>query len=139
MPAKLFKQIHDALKAQPNQFPTSKLQFCVDESASQIEKPAEKTAFSQTIAPITELLDRYRNGIEGHERGVIASLFKAYLNVEKVTQQKTIQIQIQVQKTQKTKKPKTTTTSSSMLTARGTRRSSRNARSSSRTASKTST
>jgi len=84
MPAKLFKEMQEILKAQPTQFPTAKLQAAVDQQASQFEKPADKTTFLQSIPPITELLERYRNGIEGHERSVIAFLFRTFLNVEKV-------------------------------------------------------
>ena len=85
MPAKLFKQMQEIIKAQPTQFPTAQLQAAVDQQLSQFEKPADKTTFLQSIPPITELLERYRNGIDGHERNVIASLFRTYLNVEKVT------------------------------------------------------
>jgi acetyl-CoA carboxylase/biotin carboxylase 1 len=84
MPAKLFKQFQDTLKAKPTQFPTAELQAAVDQMCSQLDKPAEKVAFSQAIAPISELLERYRNGIDGHEKNVIASLFRTYLNVEKL-------------------------------------------------------
>ena len=84
MPAKVFKNIQDILKAEPTQFASAKLQKAVDQYASQVEKPADKTAYLQVMQPIVDLLERYREGIEGHERNVIASLFRAYLNVEKL-------------------------------------------------------
>jgi len=44
----------------------------------------ERPRFHDITRPINELLERFKEGIEGHKKAVIGSLFQRYLDVEKV-------------------------------------------------------
>ena len=49
-------------------------------------QPSERLAILNTAKPITDLLERYQDGLKQHERSVIRKLLLQYLEVEKVPQ-----------------------------------------------------
>lgn len=85
MPSKLVDRFQAILKAfaSPGGFPARELQEAVQLHLDAVLKPTEKAAIIDTIAPINDTLERYREGLLVHEKMVIRSLLQSYLTVEK--------------------------------------------------------
>jgi len=83
LPAKLFKIINNTLKEISDEFPAVLLSEQIKSHADSLEL-GERPRFHDITRPINELLERFKEGIEGHKKAVIGSLFQRYLDVEKV-------------------------------------------------------
>ena len=47
-------------------------------------QPSDRASLLGTIKPVTDMLERYKDGLKQHERSVIRNLITQYLSVEKV-------------------------------------------------------
>ncbi|KAJ2960745.1 hypothetical protein NQZ79_g3986 [Umbelopsis isabellina] len=86
MPARLEASLVDITeKAHNNKqpFPAPELQAAVQQFVrDNVKTQAEATSVKNSIAPLTELFERYEDGLKQHEYAVIASLIESYYDVE---------------------------------------------------------
>ncbi|KAF7731439.1 acetyl-coenzyme-A carboxylase [Apophysomyces ossiformis] len=75
----VFDRAHDS-KAD---FPAAEMHKAIETFASEyITSQSEATAFKNSVAPLTEILDRYSHGLKRHENSVYAQLMEQYYDVE---------------------------------------------------------
>ncbi|KJE96308.1 acetyl coenzyme A carboxylase alpha [Capsaspora owczarzaki ATCC 30864] len=65
-------------------FPTQQIASVIDMHAASLSSDADRTTFFTVVEPIIQHIQHYRNGIRGHSKAAVASLLRAYLEVETV-------------------------------------------------------
>ena len=89
MPSKLEDSIRSAIdiakaKRDNQEFPALRIKKIVEHYLQDNVSPQERTMLRSSLAVLFEALDRYQNGLKGHEMMTIASLLELYERTEKL-------------------------------------------------------
>ncbi|KAG0148460.1 hypothetical protein CROQUDRAFT_105706 [Cronartium quercuum f. sp. fusiforme G11] len=87
MPAKLEASIRTALDgahAKGLEFPSSRLRKTIDAFLDNSIRPQERQAISATLAPLEDVIQRFKGGLKSHAYLCLAELLEAYWKVEHV-------------------------------------------------------
>jgi len=89
MPSKLEDSIRSAIdiakaKGDNQEFPAMRIKKIVEHYLQDNVSPQERTLLRSSLAVLFETLDRYQNGLKGHEMVTIASLLELYEGTEKL-------------------------------------------------------
>ncbi|KAG8902470.1 acetyl-coenzyme-A carboxylase, partial [Tulasnella sp. 403] len=89
MPAKLEESVRTTIettkaKSIQREFPAARIKKLVDNFLHDNVIASEQTMVRGKIAPLLEVLERYKNGLKSHEWGTIANLLSRYVATEKL-------------------------------------------------------
>ncbi|XP_065833896.1 acetyl-CoA carboxylase-like isoform X2 [Oscarella lobularis] len=80
----LLSQYSDNVTSILSQFPSKKITSVIDGYSAGLNRRSERDAFFMNVEQIIQLLQRYRQGVRGHAKSVVLSLWKQYLDVETI-------------------------------------------------------
>lgn len=87
LPAKLEDTIRTTINnAQANsmaEFPSTRLRKSVD-NALDILRPAERATYQAALAPLDDVIERYRSGLKNHEWSTLALIMQNYYETERM-------------------------------------------------------
>ena len=83
---KIMKNYESNLTSVLVQFPSQSIASIIDNYATKLEQRNDRDTFFGSIQSLTNLIQRYRNGIKGHMKTVITDLIRNYLNIETLFQ-----------------------------------------------------
>lgn len=89
MPAKLEEGIRHAIdaakaKGDHQEFPAVRIKKVVEHYIQENVLPQDRALLRASLGALSEVLDRYQNGLKGHETAVVASLLERYESTEKL-------------------------------------------------------
>ena len=87
MPGKLdaqFEQIVEKARARKSEFPSKLLSRTMSRFLDENVKSGDAGVLRTALAPLTEVMERYKEGLKVHELEVFISLLDQYYNVEKL-------------------------------------------------------
>ncbi|KAF8075011.1 cytosolic acc1, acetyl-CoA carboxylase [Lyophyllum atratum] len=89
MPAKLEESIRHAIdaakaKGDNHEFPAVRIKKVVEHYLQDNVLPQDRAMLRSSLGVLSDVLDRYQNGLKGHETAVIASLLERYESTEKL-------------------------------------------------------
>jgi len=88
MAAKLEESVRSAIdktkSTNPREFPSARLTKIIENHLTETIRPQDRTMVRAQLAPLIDVVEKFKGGLKGHEWGTIAALLRRYESTEKL-------------------------------------------------------